>query len=635
MRGLAAVVVIATACSHAAPNATPRRRVAGAETPPAAASAGAGANASASAGSLPQGPELDRELMAFVVLAGGAELARDLLPDAPDGPGDAQAHLFAAFGADPALARVIDLARPGAVAMLNPSLLASEKVRPYVAMLPVRSRAAVEGALSERGVAVERTPWGFAVASNLGTIYVGFARALAGDYALVAWRADLLDGTRRLLAPELARRAEAPVRVRVRVDNVYAAYGTQLDVVLAAFAHRVEREHDPQTAFALRGLGRLSRWAGSVDALELLASLDSGGVTLTARLDGKRAGPFADYVREQHPGPAWGLQFLPRDAVMVYTTHASTRGRADDVAASVDYLAGGRAESASRLKRALDRASAHAAGELSWAVWPGRAGGLGAGGAYRVSDAGAARAAVHAAYGEIAGSLGELIARALELDPGRWASRVAVHQRAARVAGVEDDLVEVTLKWPRDAQAERRSFEALFGPKLTLATAFVDDQALFALGADWNERLATMIGAAHGDKPASVGDEPEFAEALGFREHERVSMSYLQTERMARFASGLIAQVNELDPRQRAALGALLGQVGSGAIVSTTNAAAGRLELTTRIPRSAVFGAARLSGAMWRVALSPLVSPPVVPPMPVPPPNVTPSLTPLGTVPAL
>jgi hypothetical protein len=44
------------------------------------------------------------------------------------------------------------------------------------------------------------------------------------------------------------------------------------------------------------------------------------------------------------------------------------------------------------------------------------------------------------------------------------------------------------------------------------------------------------------------------------------------------------------------------------------------------VPQSAIFGVAQLNGALWRMALSPLVNPPMLPPMPVPPPHVAPTL---------
>ena len=169
-------------------------------------------------------------------------------------------------------------------------------------------------------------------------------------------------------------------------------------------------------------------------------------------------------------------------------------------------------------------------------------------------------------------------------------------------------------------------FESLFGKKLTLATAFVGDQALFALGADYQERLAAMIGTARGVPAASLGDEPAFAEALQYKQATRVSLSYLETARMAHLAAGLVAQQGRLGPDEEQAVARLMTTVGRGAIVSTTNADGRRFEMTTHVPHSAIGGVASLNGALWRIALSPLVNPPMMPPMPVPPPHVTPTV---------
>ena len=70
--------------------------------------------------------------------------------------------------------------------------------------------------------------------------------------------------------------------------------------------------------------------------------------------------------------------------------------------------------------------------------------------------------------------------------------------------------------------------------------------------------------------------------------------------------------------------------MGAGAIVSTTNARGARYQLTTHLPPGAVAGAAQLHGALWRIALSPLVNPPAMPPIPVPPPHVAPQAPPTG-----
>jgi hypothetical protein len=85
-------------------------------------------------------------------------------------------------------------------------------------------------------------------------------------------------------------------------------------------------------------------------------------------------------------------------------------------------------------------------------------------------------------------------------------------------------------------------------------------------------------------------------------------------------------------------MAALLERVQGGAIVTTTNASGRRYELTTRVPQNALSGAARLNGALWRVALAPLFNPPMMPPMPIPPPHVTPPMrrpSPTGEAPSL
>ena len=144
-----------------------------------------------------------------------------------------------------------------------------------------------------------------------------------------------------------------------------------------------------------------------------------------------------------------------------------------------------------------------------------------------------------------------------------------------------------------------------------------------------------MLDTARGETAASVGDEPAFAEALQYHDRARVSLSYLETGRMARFAAGLIAQVSDLDEDHRLSLAALVEHAGSGAIVSTTNASGARYELTTHVPQSAILGTAKLNGVLWRMALSPLLNPPSVPPLPLPPPHVTPPLAPTGVGPSL
>ena len=142
-------------------------------------------------------------------------------------------------------------------------------------------------------------------------------------------------------------------------------------------------------------------------------------------------------------------------------------------------------------------------------------------------------------------------------------------------------------------QAERHMFESMFGKKLVMATAFVGDQALFAIGADYQERLSTMIGTARGMPAASLGDEPAFVEALQYKEGSRVSLSYLETARMARFAAGLVQQGGEMSLDEEQAVARLVSSVGRGAIISTTNASGRRFEVTTHVPHTAIVGSRR------------------------------------------
>lgn len=581
---------------------------------------------------LPRSPDVSQEVMGYLVVNDGQRLAQQLSPDQPNAdPRKLSVGLLAQMGIAPDLAATIDLTRPLGVLLLNPSLLATNNVQPYVAMVPVRSPKAVEDVMVAHNTPFVRTAWGFQTPTGKAKMSVAF---VVPGYAIVAWREDLLGATARLLGPQLAKKADAPVVVHLDFDNVHEAFAPQIEMAMANVAQLAGEggvSGDPQVAYALRGVHMIAQYMRSVSDLELLANIDSGGLTLTLRVDGKNDGAFAGYVKQQRPGPAWGVQFLPRDSVLAYATHESPAGRATDISASVAYLGevgktpadeGERA----RVRQAFERAASTTDGELAYAVWPGRAGGVGLGGAYRVNNPVEARAAVADLYQVLSPRLGHMVMNALMLDGGALAKHVKVERRTVRFGETAVDLIEVSVAWPKKAQAERHMFEAMFGKKLTLATAFVGDKALFAIGADYPQRLAAMIGTARGVPAASLGDEPAFAEALRYKQASRVSLSYLETARMARFAAGLVEQQGQLGPDEEQAVARLMTTVGRGAIVSTTNADGRRFEMTTHVPHSAIAGVASLNGALWRIALSPLVNPPMMPPMPVPPPHVTPSV---------
>jgi hypothetical protein len=279
-----------------------------------------------------------------------------------------------------------------------------------------------------------------------------------------------------------------------------------------------------------------------------------------------------------------------------------------------------------RVRQAFERAVLTTEGELAYAVWPGRRGGVGLGGAYRVNNPVAARQAMTGLYRTLGPRLGSMVMRALTFDADKLSKHVHVTRGTAQVGGVDADLVELSVDWPKTAQLERHVFESMFGKKLVLSTVFVGNQALFAVGADWQPRLAEMIGTARGTPAASLSDEPQFAEALKYKEDARVSLVYMPADKMAQLAATLLARAGGMNADEELAVTAMIKQVGNGAIVSTTNARAGRYELTTHVPQAAILGVAQLNGALWRMALSPLVNPPMMPPMPVPPPHVAPSL---------
>jgi hypothetical protein len=581
--------------------------------------------------SLPHSPDVSHEIMGWLVLADGQKLAQQVSPDQPNGDSrQLQAELLTQLGLQPDVAALIDLERPLGIAMLNPTLLARDSVQPFVAMIPIRSPQAVEELLRSHGAPIEKTAWGFTVPSGAAKMSFAFAHG----YAILAWRTDLLEAAERILEPHMRAKAEAPLTVHLELDNVHEAYGAQLESMLAQLGNLVGQggaKGDPQVAFALRGFRQLADQLRSVSSIELLGNIDSGGMTLTARAVGKQGSDFRGYVQQQEPGPAWGVQFLPRDSVMAYATHASPAARAAELAASVQLIGDVAARPAQatdrdKVQEVLARAAGTTNGELAYAVWPGRVFGVGIGGAYRVNNPVAARAAVADVYTTVAPKLGAMVMHALLFDADKLAKHVRVERRVARFGDIEADLIDVSVAWPKGTEGERRLFESLFGKKLTLATAFVGDQALFTIGADFQERLAAMIATARGVPAASLGDEPAFAEALQYKQASRVSLSYLETARMARFAAGLVEQAGALDADEESRVAQLLATVGQGAIVSTTNASDGHFELTTHVPHSAIVGVAALNGALWRIALSPLVNPPMMPPLPVPPPHVTPTV---------
>src|SRR5205807_2627545 len=148
-----------------------------------------------------------------------------------------------------------------------------------------------------------------------------------------------------------------------------------------------------------------------------------------------------------------GVQFLPRDSVLAYATHESPVGRAADLSASVAYVTDVGASPAGagereKVRRAFERAALTTDGELAYAVWPGRAGGVGLGGAYRINNAVEARAATAGLYEVLTPRLGAMVVKALVFDDeDKIAKRIHVQRRTVKFGETDVDLLELSVAW--------------------------------------------------------------------------------------------------------------------------------------------------------------------------------------------
>ena len=248
---------------------------------------------------LPRGPDIGDQIMAFLVIRDGARVATELASG-----GDPTEELARTFGVDPQLTRVLDLRRPLAVAMLNPGLLSTPTVRPYVAMLPIRSPEATLKLLAARG-SVTPTPWGAVWTTPAGEIQVAFH----GGYAVIAWRKDLLGPTVRLLGPRLAERSEAPVRVHLNLVNLYAAYRPQIAALVTRFALAAARggaANDPQLGYGLRAVKSMLPYLESFSGLDLVCGSRLGRAHALGRRGRQARRRLGAVCRAAAPGSGVG-----------------------------------------------------------------------------------------------------------------------------------------------------------------------------------------------------------------------------------------------------------------------------------------------------------------------------------------
>jgi hypothetical protein len=540
------------------------------------------------------------------------------------GPRGALQH--AAIGALglPAEASVAtDWSRPTVVALLDPqkfgapgpTALADAGGRPVLALLAVRDEARMRRALDlQQGQSTG------AFRSQSGMLWVD----LRGGTLVMAPEESMLTSARKMLEGISARRGAGDVNLHISLHNIFAAYGDRAERVFAQVAELSRNAStDGSSGFAMRSVRRLAAFASSAEAVDVSLRVAPDGLAVTARMSAQPTGEWASYIKQQRPQPMWGAELLPPESVLVYTTTISPAGMRGELEDSLDYLgeaAGANGGSAGR-RAAMTKALSHASGEVAYAVWPAAPGGVGMGGAYRLSDAAHARQATLDLHAVIRSEAAELAARALDL-PARTTS-VQVKPAAVRRNGVPIDLVELRVKWPRQRKDEKRAFEWMFGKKLILATAVVGDRAIFALGRDAMDRTVAMIKVSQGDSAPSVKDAPGFDRAVRFQGNQRVSMSYLPLGRMVQFIERLVHATAPQAAHSETESLRLAGSPES-AIVSTTNIVGNAYEVTTFIPRALLGDLGATGGALWRIAFQPVLNPPPVPPLPVPPAQLTP-----------
>jgi hypothetical protein len=496
--------------------------------------------------------------------------------------------------------------------------------RPLIVRIPVHDETRFRGALGLPSDS-SRAGGGRAFRSPTGLIWV----EVRDGAAVVAPDDGLLQPARRALETLAKSSVGDDVRLHVSLGNIFGAYGDRAAQSLRELAAltRIGAD-DAEGAFAMRSLRRLADFATSADAVDVSMRMAPEGLTLSARMSPHRGGSFDRYVAQQQAGSLWGTELLPAESVLVYTTRlsaAGVRGEIDDALAYLSQAAeaGDQERHRSQRAAALERAMAAPGGQIAYAIWPARGGGVGLGGAYQIAEPRRARGALLALQDTLHAEAGLLASRQLGLPPR--ATRVHVRPSRLRIEGVPIDLVELEVRWPARRQTERRAFEWLFGRRLLLATASLGDRVVFALGRDARERIAAMVHTSRtGRAPSSIRTAADFGRAAGFHGEERVSMSYLPIGRMTRFLQRL---ADATVPGTNAEDAALLGLQGDtdGVIVSTTNLSpGGGYEVSTLLPRAVVLDLGAVGGALWRIAFQPVVNPPQVPPLPIPPTQLTP-----------
>ena len=424
-------------------------------------------------------------------------------------PDTLKAQLFGALQL-PQLGQALDLGRPAALVLLDPQRHRGGGLGPVLMALAVKDEDKLVQQLSQRAGRHERAPYGDHL-FTLGGSTLGLR--FAEGYALLA-EGELIKGAAGVLLPLVRKPPQSAARLRVDLEAVNARYGAQVARTVAKLKRRQQRK-PAEEAGAMQMIARWLGYLGSTKELTARLDLDHRAVRLRGALAAKASGAFADHLRRQKAGPAWGARFIPADSGLVYlarqSSDASIRSLDESWPLITKTLQGVvPAATLAKLRGLLADNARTFSGELATGLWVNADGAVGVGGAARVKDAAAARATGLKLGRMMAQELDRVMRTglppALKRELQGLALRLKLRPGGLRIAGARADLLELSVTWPRPkARAARKELAELkkrvtqvLGRKLTVAVVYQGDVALWAAGKDHRKRLAAMLAATKG-----------------------------------------------------------------------------------------------------------------------------------------
>src|SRR5262249_39987242 len=146
--------------------------------------------------------------------------------------------------------------------------------------------------------------------------------AIDGKIAVVAPAYALLAPAQALLG-RIANEGPGDLRVHVSVSSLLARFDRARAVVLDFGRLAQDNANDTKTRFGLRLARPVAALLPAADGLDLVASTSRAGLEVTARLSARDPGAWGEFAVPEAAHVTWGADLLPRDSVLVYTTHLS------------------------------------------------------------------------------------------------------------------------------------------------------------------------------------------------------------------------------------------------------------------------------------------------------------------------